>query len=77
MIMLRTDLDFKENKGLCSYSLDGKSWTLMVDKFELAFDWQSDTFQGEKFVLFCYNPKSSSGFVDVDSFKFSNQQSAD
>jgi beta-xylosidase len=74
-IMLRTDLDFKKNKGLCSYSLDGKTWTSLGGQYELAYDWQTGTFQGQQFAVFCYNPKPEGGFVDVDSFRFSDQPS--
>jgi hypothetical protein len=71
-IMLRTDLDFGSNKGICSYSLDGLTWTSLGGEFPLAFDWQTGTFQGEKFAVFCFNPNSSGGYVDVDSFTFSD-----
>jgi hypothetical protein len=72
MIMLRTDLDFQTNQGLCSYSIDGTDWTSLGGAFPLAFDWQTGTFQGEKFAIFCYNPNSSDGYVDVDFFTFSD-----
>lgn len=71
-IMLRIDLDFQTNTGLLSYSLDGETWTSLGGGFPLAFDWQTGTFQGEKFAIFCYNPNPSGGFVDVDSFTFSD-----
>jgi len=71
-LFLRTDLNFQTNKGLCSYSLDGQSWTALGGEFPLAFDWQTGTFQGEKYALFCYNPNTaaSPGWVDVDRFEF-------
>ena len=69
--MLRTDMDFGLNTGLCSYSLDGMSWQPLGGEFTLAFDWRTGTFQGEQFAIFCYNPEPGEGFVDVDSFEFS------
>src|SRR4030042_1588010 len=71
-IMLRTDLDFKKHKGVCSYSLDGTNWMPLGGEFELAYDWRTGTFQGEQFAIFCYNPNPSDGFVDVDSFVFTD-----
>jgi len=69
-IFLRTDLDFFREKGICSYSLDGKNWTPLGGEFGLAFDWRTGTFQGEQFAIFCYNPNSGDGFVDVGPFRF-------
>lgn len=71
-ILLQTELDFQTNQGLCSYSLDGQTWTALGGTFPLAFDWQTGTFQGEKFALFCFNPNTadSPGWVDVDWFEF-------
>lgn len=73
-IFLCTDLDFVRNKGICSYSLDGEHWTLLSGGFDLAFDWQTGTFQGEKFAIFCFNPNPGDGFVDVDWFKFTDKK---
>ncbi len=72
-LYLRTDLDFTSNLGTCSYSADGISWTRLGGDFDLKFDISTGTFQGEKFAIFCYNPNtaSSTGYVDVDSFTFS------
>lgn len=72
VLMLRTDLDFVTNKGLLYYSSDGLSWTSLGGEFPLAFDWATGTFQGEKFAIFCYNPNPAGGYVDVDSFTFSD-----
>lgn len=75
MLLLRTDMDFTSGKGLCSYSLDSITWTSLGGEFELAYDWRTGTFQGPQFALFCYNPAPDGGFVDVDSFMFSDQPS--
>jgi beta-xylosidase len=71
-IMLRMDLNFQTNKGLLSYSFDGVTWTSLGGEFPLAFDWATGTFQGEKFAIFCYNPSPTGGYVDVDSFIFTD-----
>lgn len=73
-LWLRTDLDFKQNKGLCSYSLDGAKWKSLGAEFELAYDWRTGTFQGEQFAIFCFNPNPEAGFVDVDWFRFMPEQ---
>ena len=40
------------------------------------FDWRTGTIQGEQYALFCYNPKPSEGYVDVDSVRFEKVQLA-
>lgn len=72
-IFLRTDMDFENKTGTCSYSLDGKTWKQLWGNFELAYDWQTGTFQGEQFAIFCFNPEPGDGFVDVDEFRFSDK----
>jgi endoglucanase len=70
-IYLRTDMDFVNNLGVCSFSTDGVSWIKLGGNFELLWGYGS-TFQGEQYAVFCYNPNtaSSTGYVDVDSFTF-------
>lgn len=70
-LYLRTDMDFTTNLGTCSYSTDGVIWANLGGDFPLMFDWATGTFQGEQYAMFCYNPSSSTGFADVDSFTFS------
>jgi beta-xylosidase len=74
-ISLRTDLDFIQNKGSCSYSTDETHWTTLGGEFDLAFDWRTGTFQGEQYAIFCYSRHPSEGFVDVDWFKFTDTRS--
>lgn len=69
-IYLRTGLDFIQNKGICSYSSDGITWTALGGQFNLAYDWASGTFQGEQYAIFCYNTQPGTGYVDVDWFRF-------
>ena len=71
-LLLRTEMDFKTSTGLCAYSPDGVSWTTLGGSFPLMFDWQTGTFQGEQFAIFCYNPSPGSGYVDVDYFSSSD-----
>jgi beta-xylosidase len=73
-LFLRTELDFVRNKGLCAYNLDATHWSLLGGEFDLAFDWRTGTFQGEQFAIFCFNPRPSDGFVDVDSFRFTDER---
>jgi endoglucanase len=70
-LYLRTDLNFTNNLGICSYSTNGTTWTKLGGNFELMWGYGS-TFQGEKFAIFCYNTNTaaSPGYVDVDSFTF-------
>lgn len=72
-IWLRTDLDFTHAQGTCAYSTDGREWHELGGRFPLAYDWRTGTFQGEQFAIFCYNPAPAGGYVEVDSFTFTDQ----
>jgi beta-xylosidase len=72
-IFLRTDMDFKAEKGQVSYSLDGKRWTILGGDFRITYDWQTGTFQGPQYAIYCFNPKPGKGFVDVDAFTLSGK----
>ena len=63
-------MNFETAKGRCAYSLDGEKWTPIGDAFPLMWDWQTGTFQGQQYAVFCFNPRSSTGYVDVDSIRF-------
>lgn len=67
-VWLRTDMDFKTDRGSLSYSLDGRRWSVLGGDFPLAFAWRTGTFQGEQFAISCYAPTRSPGYVDVDYF---------
>jgi beta-xylosidase len=69
-IYLRTGLDFIKNLGTLLYSADGKTWTQLGSKFNLAYDWATGTFQGEQYAIFCYNPQPGAGYLDIDWFRF-------
>lgn len=71
-LYLRMDMDFTNNLGVCGYSEDGAHWNTLGLPFNLAYDWRTGTFQGEKFSIFCFNPSPGDGFVDVDWFHFKN-----
>ncbi|MFZ6756323.1 glycoside hydrolase 43 family protein [Undibacterium sp. Ji50W] len=72
-IHLRTDMDFRKNKAEVAYSLDGRTWNVLGGSFDLGYDWRTGTFQGQQFALFCYNPRPDQGYIDVDSFRFTDQ----
>ncbi len=69
-IFLRLGLDFIKSQGTALYSADGRNWTQLGGRFNLAYDWLTGTFQGEQFAMFCYNPQPGTGYVDVDWFRF-------
>jgi hypothetical protein len=69
-IYLRTGMDFIKNFGTLLYSADGKTWTQLGSKFNLAYDWATGTFQGEQYAIFCYNPQPGAGYLDIDWFRF-------
>jgi hypothetical protein len=66
-------MDLANDLGICSYSSNGTHWTMLGEPFNLAYDWQTGTFQGEKFAIFCFNHSPSDGFLDVDWFHFSDR----
>lgn len=70
VVYLSLEMDFITSKGRCGYSLDGETWTSIGEAFPLKWDWRTGTFQGQQFAVFCYNPKPSSGYLDVDSIRF-------
>lgn len=72
-LYLRTELNFTNNLGICSYSANGTNWTVLGGPFNLAYDWRTGTFQGEKYAIFCFNPNPGDGYVDVDWFHFSDK----
>ncbi len=69
-IYLRLGMDILKSQGTVLYSADGRNWTQLGGRFNLAFDWLTGTFQGEQFAMFCYNPQPGTGYVDVDWFRF-------
>jgi len=73
-IYLKMKLDFASNKGTCSYSYDSIKWNDLGETFEIAYDWRTGTFQGEQFAIFCYNPNPGDGYLDIDFFNFSSEE---
>ncbi|MGN6208937.1 glycoside hydrolase family 43 protein [Asticcacaulis sp.] len=67
-LYVRTDMDFKTDRGHIAYSPDGVAWTPLGGDFPLAYDWRTGTFQGPQFALFCFNPVPGDGYLDIDSF---------
>lgn len=67
-IHLRTEMDFTSERGELSYSADGSAWRSLGGPFKLAYDWQTGTFQGPQYAVFCYNPQRSDGYLDIDQF---------
>lgn len=73
VIHLRTEMDFKASRAVCSYSVDGKVWAELGGEFKLAYDWQTGTFQGPQYAIFSYNKEPGDGFVDVGGFSFTDK----
>lgn len=71
-IWLRTEMDFRSDTARCSYSLDGSRWLPLGGDFPLAYDWQTGTFQGPQYAVFCFNANPGDGCVDVDFFSFAD-----
>jgi beta-xylosidase len=69
-VQLALAMDYTNNTGRCGYSLDGKSWTAIGEVFPLRWDWRTGTFQGQQYAVFCFNPQTSEGYVDVDSLRY-------
>ncbi len=70
ILYLRLTMDYIHNIGICSYSPDGINWTGLGNRFSLAYNYLTGTFQGEQYAIFCYNANPGTGYVDVDWFRF-------
>ncbi len=72
-VYLRVDGDFTYGQDYArfSYSLDGKSWTPVGSPVKMVFDYKR-MFMGSKFAIFNYATLSTGGYVDVDSFEYTN-----
>lgn len=68
-IHLRTDMDFRSERGELAFSANGKSWQQLGGSFKLAYDWRTGTFQGPQYAVFCHSPQPSEGYIDVDEFR--------
>ena len=69
VVHLALRMDFDRGKGRCGYSLDGKISRPSATSFAPVRLADGD-FQGEQYAVFCYNPKPSDGYLDVDSVHF-------
>ncbi|WP_294558197.1 glycoside hydrolase 43 family protein [uncultured Bacteroides sp.] len=76
ILYLRIDCNFYEagqHKDLARfyYSTDNKKWIKLGDDFKMRFDY-TRLFMGTKFAIFNYATKIIGGYVDIDSFEYSN-----
>lgn len=52
---------------------ENKNWQALGTAITMGFDWQHGTFQGEQYAILNFNPSTSTGYMDVDWFKFSKE----
>lgn len=71
-VWLRIDTDFLPGRDMATffYSLDGQHWTQIGNDYKMQFDYRR-LFMGTRFALFCYATKKPGGWLDVDSFNYS------
>lgn len=67
-IYLKMACDFTTDDALFYYSLDGKKWEQLGEKFHMIFSMAH--FTGNKFALFNYATKVAGGYVDIDYFHY-------
>lgn len=67
-IYLKVVCDFMTDDALFYYSLDGKDWKQLGERFHMIFSMAH--FTGNKFALFNYATKTAGGYVDVDYFHY-------
>lgn len=65
LVWLKSTWDL-DGKSLYYYSLDGKSFTLFGDPYQMM--WGS--YRGDRIAIYTYNNKSENGYVDVDFFHY-------
>lgn len=67
-VYLKMDCDFTTDDAVFYYSLNGKDWIQLGDKFHMIFSMAH--FTGNKFAIFNYATQAEGGYVDVDFFRY-------
>ncbi|RCX14833.1 beta-xylosidase [Anaerobacterium chartisolvens] len=72
-LYFRIEMNFN-NKQAKFYWKDSeaKSWQQLGTSITMGFDWQHGTFQGEQYAILNFNTSASTGYMDVDWFRFND-----
>ena len=79
ILYFRIEMNFSTNQAKFFWKNDTmSSWSGQIGPaITMGYDWQHGTFQGEQYAILCFNPGSSSGYMDVDWFRFNDQTGPD
>jgi len=73
ILYFRIEMDFNTKYAKFFWKDDSRSWQQLGTTITMGYDWQNGTFQGEQYAIMCFNPGSSSGYMDVDWFRMDDQ----
>jgi len=72
VLYFKIEMNFNTKIAKFYWKDDTSDWKQLGTNITMGFDWQNGTFQGEQYALLCFNPSSSSGYVDIDWFRLND-----
>jgi xylan 1,4-beta-xylosidase len=74
ILYFRVEMNFSANQARFFWRDDNTTtWQQLGTTITMGYDWQNGTFQGEQYAILCFNPGSSTGYMDVDWFRFDDK----
>ena len=77
ILYFRVEMNFNTKQAKFFWKDDSRDWQQLGTTITMGFDWQYGTFQGEQYAILCFNPSSSSGYMDVDWFRLDDKPGPD
>lgn len=74
ILYFRLEMNFSTGLAKFYWSYENGNWKQLGTSIKMGFDWQYGTFQGEQYAILNFNPNGSSGYMDVDWFRFNDTQ---
>ncbi len=72
ILYFRIEMNFNTKQAKFFWKDDARDWQQLGTTITMGYDWQNGTFQGEQYAILCFNTGSSSGYMDVDWFRFND-----
>ena len=72
ILYFRVEMNFSTKQAKFFWKDDSTNWQQLGTTITMGFDWQNGTFQGEQYAILCFNTGSSTGYMDVDWFRFND-----
>ena len=73
ILYFRVEMNFSNKQAKFFWKDDSTNWQQLGSTITMGFDWQNGTFQGEQYAILCFNPSSSTGYMDVDWFRLDDK----